>query len=231
MENQILLEKIGETRTDKLIIDCNKIYMEKFRKEFPNYFESNYLKSIAKVIITPKESNEIKGIGMSCINDLMSANFAKWLGGFIGNTNQTTGEDMKNVPVGGNFPCGFSHGGGNGSMWGSNEQANRGMNFSVSNATELPTKEIFTPPPSTSGQSLLTNSGTFSAGLNTVTWSAGNSSQVNPSFFISNANVLVPWSRNNTTSATWLLLADSISPTVEVIFGESIFLEYTFQFS
>ncbi len=231
MENQILLEKIGETRTEKLITDCNKIYMEEFRKEFPNYFESNYLKSICKVITTHKESNEIKGIGMSCMNDLMSANFAKWLGGFLGNTNQTTGSDMRGHPTGGGFPCGFSHGAGNGSGWGSNQVGIRGLILSVSNATEIPIKDIFTPPPSTSGQSLLVNAGSFSAGLNTVTWSGGNTSLVNPSFFISNANVLATWSRNNTTDATWVILADSISPSVEVIFGESIFLEYTFQFS
>jgi len=228
MENQILLEKIGETRSDKLINDCNKIYMENFRKQFPNYFESNYLKSICKIITTPKDSNEILAIGMSCMNDLMTKQFSQWLGGYLGGFAQTSGDIMKNT--GGNpFATGNHHGGGNNLMWGMNSAGSRGLNMDVTNSTDIPFKDMFAPQASTLGQNLIVNSGTFSAGLNTVTWSGGNTSLLD--FTISYAHITASLSRAGGGSALWLFLADSISPSVAVLLGESIFLEYTFAFS
>jgi len=229
MENQILLEKIGQTKTDKLINDCNKIYMEKFRKEYPNYFESNYLKSIAKVITTPKDSNEISGIGMSCMNDLMTKQFAQFLGGFLGSSKLTV-PDLPRRTNNTVFTWGLIKSGAGGQYFGRSFLAGSGIRITVGSSFIVPTKLDFNPSNGVGGaRTLIVNSGTFSAGLNTVTWSAGNSSIID--FDISSSNVLANWQTTGSTILTWLLLNDLISPVVPVFIGDGIFLEYTFQFS
>ncbi len=231
MENQILLEKIGETRTEKLIIDCNKIYMEEFRKEYPNYFESNYLKSICKVITTPKGSNEIKSIGMSCMNDLMTKQFAQFLGGFIGATKSTSGDTPKGTG-GFVFAWGNHHGGSTFGNWGRNAGggSNKGLTMIVGSGTNIPQKDDFANA-NTGGFSrgMIVNDGSFNAGLNTVTWSGGNSSVID--FTISNAYIRSNMQSSGGALTPMLFLSDLISPVVPVLIGESIFLEYTFQFS
>jgi len=228
MENQILLEKIGETKTEKLIRDCNKIYMENFRKEYPNYFETNFLKSIAKVITTPPNSKEVLGIGMSCMNDLMTKQFAQWLGGYIGATSTTTGDTPKGIN--GTFSWGLSHAGGNTNAWGRNNGITAlGLQMTVGSGTNIPQKNDFLTPAG-GIRAMIVNSGSFSAGLNTVTWSGGNTSLSD--FSISNAYIIARWQLSGgSVNVQWLLLSDLISPVVPVLLGESIFIEYTFQFA
>ncbi len=229
MENQILLEKIGETKTQKIIDDCNKIYMEQFRKEYPNYFESNYIKSICKVITTPENSNEIKGIGMSCMNDLFLKNFAIFLGGYLGATRQTQ-PDPPTQTNGLQNVWGLIKGGVGGQYFGRSFNDGSGITIRVGSSFIVPQKTDFSPNNGVGGSRLLiVNSGTFSAGLNTVTWSAGNSSIID--FSISSSNVLAKWQTSGSTILTYALVSDLISPVVPVLLGESIFLEYTFQFS
>ncbi len=231
MENQILLEKIGETKTDKLINDCNKIYMENFRKEYPNYFESNYLKSITKVITTPKDSNEISGIGMSCMNDLLVKNFAQFLGGFLGSSRVTV-PDQPRRTNGQEFTWGFIKSGAGTAYFGRSLFAGTGISITVGSSFVVPQKTDFSASNGVGGaRGLIVNAGTFSAGLNTVTWSAGNSSVQD--FDISSSNVTANWqlSGQGFPVLTWLILSDLISPVVPVLIGEGIFLEITFQFS
>ena len=77
----MLQEFIGKTKSQKLIDECHKIYKDNFQKEFPEYFEHNYTKVAS--VITILENNEIKQIGMSKINDLLTDNYGKWFGQFI----------------------------------------------------------------------------------------------------------------------------------------------------
>ena len=228
MENQILLEKIGETKTDKLIQDCNKIYMEKFRKEYPNYFESNYLKSIAKVLVSKPNSNEISGIGMSCMNDLMTKQFAQFLGAFLGSARFTLPDEPKNT-AGTPQVWGFLKGSPDSQFFGRTTTGATGLNFNVSNSLNVPVKTDFNANLGTISRALIANSGSFSAGLNTVTWSAGNFALVD--FSISSASVIPSWQLAGGGIGNYLLLYDLISPVVPVLLGESIFIEYTFQLS
>jgi len=73
IENQQVLEFIGKTKTQKLIDEITAIYKENFLKQFPKYQE--FAKCISIVSVTEKD--EIKSIGMSCINDLISDNFGE----------------------------------------------------------------------------------------------------------------------------------------------------------
>jgi len=78
MENEILLDKIGYSKTQNLINDCCKIFKENLIKEYPNYFntpESCKALSVVSVV----KNNEIKSIGMSCINDLLNTNWGRFI--------------------------------------------------------------------------------------------------------------------------------------------------------
>ena len=165
MENQILLEKVGESKTQKLLDECNNIYMEEFQKEYPNYFENNYCKAICKILVTEKDSNEIKGIGMSCLNDLLTQNFANWLGGWLGANSSTTGGVIKSTSgFVGSF--GNSHGGSNFSHWGNFNAPpnNAGLNITIGNGTDIPLKTDFASP-SGGVKALTVNAGFFNSGL------------------------------------------------------------------
>ena len=79
----ITTKNISEAKriSQKLIDECHKIYKDNFQKEFPEYFEHNYTKVAS--VITILENNEIKQIGMSKINDLLTDNYGIWFGQFI----------------------------------------------------------------------------------------------------------------------------------------------------
>jgi len=86
MTNQIL-ENIGKTQTQNLIDDITNEYKEIFLKKYPNYFESNYAKAVS--LVTVLENQEIKSIGISKQNDLLSDNFGEFLGGIMTKTDFT----------------------------------------------------------------------------------------------------------------------------------------------
>ncbi len=228
MENQMLLEKIGQSNTQKLLDDCNNIYMETFNKEYPDYFQHNVMKSICKVLVTEKDSNEIKGIGMSCMNDLLTKQFAQWLGGFMGANSQTSGDTMRRLG-GTQFACGNSHGGSNFSHWGNNNSGGaRGITIVIGTGTTVPQKTDFNNP-SGGVLSMIVNAGSFNTGLGTVDWTAGATAQSN--FVISSAYVDGIWSLSGQGSGNYLLLSDLINPTVEAFIGQAIFLDYTLVFN
>lgn len=80
MENSHLLQLIGQTQTDKLIQDCKNKFFDNYKKEFPNY-QLQLAKACCLVSIT--KDKEIKSIGMSCMNDLLSNNFGNFLAGIL----------------------------------------------------------------------------------------------------------------------------------------------------
>jgi len=227
MQNQILLEKVGESKSQKLLNECNNIYMEQFHKEYPDYFEHNFLKSICKILVTEKDSNEIKGIGMSCMNDLMTKQFAQWFGGFLGANASTSGDTMKRLG-GTQFNVGNSHGGSNFSHWGNNNSGgSRGITITVGNGVTIPTKDDFNNP-SGGILGLIVNAGSFNSGLGTVDWTAGGTATSD--FVISNIFVDGIWSLSGQGSANYLILSDLINPTVPAFIGQSVFIDYTFVF-
>lgn len=80
MENQLLLDYIGKTKTQKLIEEIQSYYFELKQKKFP--ISKNYVNSASVISVT--EDDEIKSIGMSCINDLLLDNFNEFfVGAFL----------------------------------------------------------------------------------------------------------------------------------------------------
>ena len=71
IENQFLMQHIGKTKTKNLVEEINKNWHEDFLNKFPSY--DKIVK--ANSLLTTTKENEIKNIGMSCINDLLSDNF------------------------------------------------------------------------------------------------------------------------------------------------------------
>jgi len=228
MENQILLEKIGETKTEKLLEDCNKIYMEIFTKKFPEYFGNNFTKSICKVLVTDPNDTEIKGIGMSCMNDLILKQFSQWLGGFLGFQSATTGDPVKDSG-GASVGVGNSHGGTNFSHWGNiNSAPNaRGLVIGVGIETTPPLKDDFALPLLT--LQLVVNAGSFNSGLGTVDWTAGGTAISD--FTISSSGVYGAWSLASQPIRNYALIDDRISPTIPAFIGQSVFIDITFVFS
>jgi len=76
---------IGESNSQKVIDECLGIYREHFKKQYPNYFENNFTKSMAILTIQDPNSNEIKNISMSKINDLLLDNWGVFIGSLITN--------------------------------------------------------------------------------------------------------------------------------------------------
>jgi len=229
MQHLELLEKRGETKTDKLIQDCYKIYRESFDKQFPDYFEKNLVKAISFVTTFEKDSNEIKGIGMSCPDDLLTKQFAQWFGGIIGGVNGAVPEPVK-ATNGSTASIGNSHGGSNFSRWGNtaNGIRLRGMRLSWGNGTDAITKDSFND--SNIIQSLtLPNGGTFVSGLGQVTWSGSVVIAVNDT--IRQTSILGIWADTSQNNKNYLLLYDNINPTVPVSIGEILNIEYKLVFS
>jgi len=229
MEHLQLLEKIGETKTDKLIQDCYKIYRESFDKLFPDYFDKNLVKAISFVTIQDKDSNEIKQIGMSCIDDLLTKQFAQWFSGIIGGNNGAFPEPVKST-AGNLFPIGFSHGGSNFSRWGNTANAgqNRGMRLQWGNGSDAILKDSFNP--SSMIQSLvIPNGGTFVSGLGQVTWSGSAVILVNDT--IKQTSILGIFADTSQNNNNYLLAWDNINPNVPVLIAQLLNIEYKLVFS
>ncbi len=85
IENQILLDYVGKTKTKNLIDEIQSAYFEIKKKSFPesvNPVSENTL-------ISAINDGEIKSLGMSCLNDLLLDNFCNfWAGAFMRSTNK-----------------------------------------------------------------------------------------------------------------------------------------------
>lgn len=81
MENSQLLEHIGKTKTQKLLNEISKSYFELKEKS------KNRLNPMC--IVSVEKENEIKSIGMSCVNDLFLNNFGLFFGALLSG-NRTT---------------------------------------------------------------------------------------------------------------------------------------------
>jgi len=89
MENSQLLEYIGKTKTQNLKDEISKEYFELVSKKFPDYGFNHKMNSL----VTVTKDQEIKKIGMSCINDLIMDNWGLWLAGLF------SGDDFVTPPA------------------------------------------------------------------------------------------------------------------------------------
>ncbi len=228
MENLQLLEKIGETKTDKLIQDCYKIYREGFDKLFPEYFDNNLVKSISFVTTHDKDSSEIKKIGMSCPDDLLVKQFAQWFSGLIGGSNGANPDPIRNTSNQ-TFGLGNSHGGSNFSCWGTRINNDpTGMILRIGNGITPPFKNAFVAPDMF--RSMITTDGTFVSGLGQVTWAGQNT--VTGDDTIRQTAVYGHWKLGGSGLVSdYMLSWDVINPFVNVFTSETVNVEYKLVFS
>lgn len=218
IENQILLEKIGQTKTQKVIDDCYKIYKEKLDKKYPEYFSKNSSKMCS--LVTTTEKNEIKAIGMSKLNDLLTDNWGLILGGILdgASRNNITLKDETGI---GTFQF---------RVWGTQTQVmfitnsgSVGSQIKVGTGTTAPTRQDFRME--TLVQTLVSGNGGWNSGLGKVdipaTGTAGSG------FSISETGLFGRWVAWAFLVVKTIMIAhDAISPVVPVINGQSINVDY-----
>jgi len=212
MENQILLEKIGETKTDKLIREVENIYKEGFNKKYPEYFvNKNTLKAFS--ILTITENQEVKAIGMSCIDDLLVDIFGTWFGAFTFPTTPVTMKDNTGVDQVVNMWSG-------GSTWNTTPSV-IGSAIDVGKGTTQATRQDFKIENFL--QVLNSSDGGFNSGLGQVDIPATIPSTFNDS--ISESALYGVW-LSVAGVKTFLLSHDNISPAVPVLIGQTINADY-----
>jgi len=212
----MLQELIGETKTPKLIDDCYKIYKENLYKKFPQYFEKQNTKMFSLVSIT--EKNEIKGIGMSKVDDLLLDNWGIFLNGFIGGT----GSDITLTRSGGATN--------QLRLWGAGGSFNTtnagalGSRIAVGTGVTPATRQDFNIEAGT--LNLISGNGGYNSGLGKVDIPANLVST--SSFLLSETGLFGVWIFNPTSPLidSFMLSRDNISPAVSVIIGQSINVDY-----
>jgi len=214
MENQILLEKIGDTKNKNLIDDCYKIYKENLNKQFPDYFDKNISKMCSLVTITEKE--EIKSIGMSCLNDLLSDNWGLWLNAILGGVtvNISLRDDSNNLETL--------------RMWSGGDTFNTtnigavGSEIRVGTGTTPPTRQDFNIE--TFEQTITSGNGGYNSGLGKIDIPASIVSIT--SFSLSETALFGHWHNFGFSPDDYLLSRDIISPVASVIIGQTINVDY-----
>lgn len=218
MEHELLLEKVGETYSNKLISQCQKIYLESFTKKFPDYFEKNHSKMSSLVTVTNPDSKEITGIGMSCIDDLLLNNWGlifgailSGQGGFFSMQNELG--LSRNITVWGLA--------GAGSFAKTNFGA-VGSRISVGTGVTPASRSNFKME--TIIQNLNSGNGGWISGLGKVTIPAQVSAV--SSFSISETGLFGVWADGNGQISTVMISHDNISPVVSVIIAQTINVDY-----
>ncbi len=215
MENQQLLEKIGQTKTDRLISECENIYKETFAEKFPKYFyRNNTVKSFS--IVTVTENKEVKSIGMSKVEDLLTDNFGKWFGGFIYPTNDFQMIDesavSRTMEMWGTSTWNINNGGGD-----------VGTRIKVGHGTTPATRQDIAME--NFDQELNSSDGGWNSGLGQVDVPA-----TVPSDFadnISEVGLFGSWfTKTPSFVSNFMLSHDNISPVVPVIIGQTINVDY-----
>jgi len=223
MENQFILERIGQTKTQKLLDDCSKEFREIFTKKFPEYNQALHAHSIVSVT----ENDEIKKIGVSCMNDLLLDNFGKWLGMMLAGSpsNQTL---FQTGGVG--FDVGVFHTTLNFNQFNvaSNAVGTQiaiGQGLTTAQRTDVNIETFFASAPEAGNQS--TGNGGWNSGLGKVDIpmvpiGAGGSG------LISETCYFAVWHLTNGTFnvSTFCLARDNIAPSVPFIIGQTINVDY-----
>ena len=226
MENEQLLEYIGKTKTNNLIEQINKEYFENFRKQFPNFYSSPEIAKASSLVTVTKE-NEIRSIGMSCMNDLLSDNYGIYLMSLYGgNLNIETLQDITNTGESVKFM-------GTGTMFNSTFVA-VGTQIQIGKGTSTPTRQDFNieSPFTTAPESTIKNTanGGWNSGLGQVLASmipfgAGGSGDISETIFVQVMNI------TTNVQKKFLMSRDLISPISNFILGQTINVNYTFAFS
>jgi len=206
----MLQDLVGQTKSSKVLQECVDIYLEKFHKKFPNYFVTNLTKCISLVSIT--ENNEIKKIGMSKVEDLLCDQFGIWFGALVFPTTPINLKDSSGVVQVVNT---WTSGG----TW--NSTGSIGTLIEVGKGATAPTRQDFVIENLL--QVLTSGNGGYNSGLGTVDI---------PATILSNFTDTITettWNGVWTSNAgvkQFLLSHDLISPSLSVLSGQTINVDY-----
>ncbi len=223
MENSQLLEHIGKTKTKKLLDEITKEYYENKKKVFP--ISQNLLNP--SCIVSVIKEKEIKGIGMSCINDLLLDNFGVWYSAiFSGNQ---TGEINNVGDVSEEFDWNGESTAYNNSVTpnviGSKVQVGQGL--TPASIGDFTIETPFGVAPESNRNN--TGIGTYTVGLSQI-FVPSAISPTTGSGDISEAGLAMRWRKPSTGLVTELLIThDNISPVVPFLAGNAINIDYTIQ--
>lgn len=218
IENEILLDKVGQTKTKQTIDDCYKIYKEKLDKKYPEYFVKNSSKMCS--LVTATENNEIKGIGMSTLNDLLLDNWGLILGGILDGTSRNNITLIDETGIG-SFQF---------RVWGTQAQimfttnsGAVGSQIKVGTGVTPATRQDFRMQ--TLFATLVSGNGGYNSGLGKIDIPA--TAIAGSSAIISETGLFGRWKAWAFLVIKTLMIAhDNISPTVSVINGQSINVDY-----
>ncbi len=227
MENSHLLEYIGKTKTQKLQNEITKEYFEIFYKKYPNFTENHKMNSL----VTVTKDLEIKKIGMSCINDLINDNWAKFIGTFLSGaiSVQPPAVDLQNTTNNALFFYNtvnqFNHTNGVGDV-GSMIQIGSGntpatrQDFNIETAFVGGSEALRTP---TGLGAWITGIGQIKIPMQLMTLGAGS---ITETILLGNWETISP-----VENQFYLITRDNISPAVSFIGGESVNVDYTMVFT
>ncbi len=220
IENNQLLELVGKTKTQKLLDEITSEFQETFMKKYPDY--SKYYPTKANSIVTVTEENEIKKIGMSCLNDLFSDQWALILGLIFSN-----GGDNNVIPKNsfGNHNFRFAGLGLNDQFNATNKVTQGGGSTDIGSGLTPPTRL------DTQIQTLKTNiqnaSAGYNSGLGKISCPAQTANiltyDLSETALYLQCFLLSPIFEN----AQMLISHDLISPVVPVTNGETINIDYS----
>lgn len=225
IENEYILERKGETKTQNLLDECSKEFQENFTKRFPDYKDQIHAHSIVSVT----EENEIKDIGISCMNDLLTDNFGIWFGAFL--AGRPTIVSMKNF-TNASVNCGIStnlynYNNTDGISTGEFIGTYIGIGQGTTPATrqDFNIESFFATPPE--NVRLPCGSGGWNSGLGKVDIpmipiGAGGSGAISETCFFQSWHSEV--SLNN---QIYCLARDNISPVVNFVIGQTINVDYS----
>ena len=216
MEHEILFEKIGETYNQKLVAECEKIYLEEFTKKYPAYFETHHSKISALVSVMNKEK-EITSIGMSKVDDLLLDSWGKMFGNILSGQGGFQGFTT-DTGIGRNLIT-----------WGQSNGFATTNNGTVGSVCKLGTG--LTPPARNDfnietlyGGQFNTGDGGWVSGLGKITIPANYSAPSNAA--LSEVGLFGRWNDGNGQVTQYMLSHDALNPVVNVLTGQTINVDY-----
>jgi len=226
IENSQLIKYVGETWNEKLKNQISKEYFELKQKQTAIIENNVYPMSIVRV--TDPNETEIKSIGMSCINDILSDNWGNFLKGFFTGTginHNMTNSVNQSKPIRTN---------GTVAVYNSTSAGTVGTNMQIGKGTTPATRQdFFIGNPflvAPENNEFVTGFGGYNSGLGQVTV-GGLLTPTGGAGSISETILLARWADINTSLQNYLLSRDNISPVVNFISGQNVNVEYILQLS
>jgi len=218
----LIQEFVGKTKTQKLIDEIGNIYQENLHKKFPQYFEKQSVKSFA--IVTALKNNEIKNLGMSIVDDLLLDSYGQFIGGLF--LTDTSKVNVLKDTAGSLQTCRWYGNGNNQRTFNFTDVTNStGMLIKTGTGNNVPNRGDFNLQTLT--KTHVSSNGGYNSGLGRVQMPASSVSTLNET--IAEAGLFGQWnmgSGNSVLNRNIMLSRDLISPTVQVLIGETINVDY-----